>query len=290
MPIPRKMPSLLLLAVAVAACGDQSTTPSSGISASVAQDVADVITVDEEALLDASTMDPATGVAVASPVNGPSFSSPPCFPEVTPTPPSNSDGDAIPDSARFDFAGCSFVRGNFSISISGLIDIIDPTAAQAGFGIKTVFTGFTSERTFIPTARTTTVEFNGTRQVTGNADALNHLIVNFQTDVTRPGGGTVSHVKDWNATFTADVPGSIAHGQPLPSGTLNVAGSSDWSRGEDEVFSMTITTSGLHFNADCTVAPRFDAGSTMLVVTKRGETTNVLVEHSACGQYTVTRS
>jgi hypothetical protein len=277
----------LALAAVLAACQSESTTPSTDLPASVAQDVADVVTTDQEALLDASTLDPSTGVAVASPA---ASSPPPCTPGVSPSPPANSDGDMVPDSARFDFTGCSFTRGNYSFVLSGLIDILDPTAAEDGFGIKAGFIGFTRERTFVPTSRVTTAVFNGIRQVSGNSDAINHLITDFHTDVTLPRGRTVSHVKDWNATFTADQPGSIAHGQPVPSGTLNVAGSSAWSRGDNEVFSMSITTSGLHYNAACTVAPRFDAGSSMLVVTRRGETTNVLIEHTACGQYTVTRS
>ena len=286
----RFLPSALILAALLAACGEQGATPSTGLTASLAQDVADVITEDQEALIEGSTLEPATGVSLA-PASDPSFSGPPpCTPEVTPSPPSNSDGDAIPDSARFDFAGCAFTRGNFSFVLSGVIHIIDPTAAQAGFGIKTIFEGFTRERTFVPTSRLITAEFNGIRQLTGSPDAIQHFISDFETRITFPLGGTVNHLKDWNATFTADVAGSIAHGQPLPSGIINVTGSSRWSRGQNEVFSMSITTTGLHFNASCTVVPRFDAGSSMLIVTRRGETSNVLVEHTACGQYTVTRS
>ena len=281
----------ILVAVAVAACSDEGTAPSTGLSASQVQDVAEVIVTEADATLDAAPLDPATGVALAPTAGGPAHSGPPpCTPDVSPNPLSNSDGDAVPDSARFDFAGCTFTRGPYSFVVSGVIDILDPTSVSTDFGIRSVFIGFTWERTITVTSRTTTVEFNGARQVTGNADALQHLITNFQTEITLPRGGTVSHVKDWNSSFTADTPGSIAHGQPLPSGILNIAGSSQWSRGENEVFSITITTSGLHFNASCTVAPRFDAGSTTAVVTRNGETTNVLVQHTACGQYTVTRS
>jgi hypothetical protein len=276
----------LLMALAMAGCGDQSTAPNAGISASEAQDVANVVSTDADAILDASTMDPATGVALAPARTSP----PPCTPAKSPSSPANSDGDPVPDSVRFDFSGCAFTRGNFSFAISGLIDALDPTPATTDFGIRLVFTGFTVARTNETTSRTTTAEFNGTRQITGNADALNHIITNFTTKVTLPGGGTVTHVKNWNATFTADTPGSIVLGQLLPSGILNIAGTSQWSRGSDESFALTITTSGLHFNASCTIAPRFDAGSSSLVITRHGETVNVLVQHTACGQYTVTRT
>lgn len=282
----------LLAAMAVAfsltACSDNSTSPSSGaLSASQAQDVADVVATDADAMIDASTIT-STGVALA-----PRSSSPyaaPCSPAISPNPPANSDGDAVPDSVRLDFAGCSFSRGIFDFEVSGLIDITDPVPAPDNFGIRSVFTDFTSKRTLQGTARTLTMVFNGTRQITGNSSSINHLITNFETDITLPRGATVHHVKNWNGTFTADVAGSIVAGQPLPSGILNVAGTSQWSRGADEAFSIVVTTSGLHYDATCTIAPKFDAGTITAVVT-RGETvTNVIIQHTACGQYTVTRS
>jgi hypothetical protein len=276
------------LLVGVAACGDQGPSASSPLSQVLAVDVAEVVVEDQEAILDGSSVDPVTGVFISSP--GPSLTSPPCAPALTPNPPVNSDGDAVPDSVQLDFAGCAFTRGQYAFVLSGLIHIVDPTAAQQGFGLKSIFDGFTSQRTFLPTSRVITAEFNGARQITGTSDAINHLITNFETIITRPTGGSVIHLKNWNSTFTADVPGTIAHHQPLPSGTLNVAGSSEWSKGADEIFSLSITTSNLHFEASCTVRPRFDSGSSVLVVTRRGESHTVVVEHTACGQYTVTRS
>jgi hypothetical protein len=174
--------------------------------------------------------------------------------------------------------------------VAGFIDVTDPVPAPDDFGIRFVFTDFTTRRTLQQTNRTTTVEFNGTRQITGNSSSLTHLITNFRTDVTFPNGGTVSHLKDWNGSFTADQAGSILQGQPLPSGTLNIAGSSEWTRGADEAFSITITSSGLHYDASCTVAPKFDAGTLTAVVTRGGQVTNVVIQHTACGQYTVSRS
>lgn len=283
---PSGMMAAALLGLMLAACSDNGTAPSGGLTASEAQDVADVVSTDADAMLDASTL-------TSSAVNlapGIQHGAAPCSPAITPIPPSNSDGDAVPDSARFDFAGCSFSRGFFDFEVSGIIDVTDPGPAPDNFGIRFVFTDFTSSRTLQQTNRTTTVVFNGTRQVTGNSSSLTHLITNFQTDVTLPNGGIVAHVKNWNGSFTADVAGSIVPGQPLPSGTLNIAGSSEWSRGANEAFSITVTSSGLHFNASCTVAPRFDAGTVTAVVTRGGQVTNVVIQHTACGQYTVTRT
>ena len=282
--------SILLIPLALAGCGDQGPSSSSGLTQTLAQDVAEVVVEDQDAILEGSPGEPVASLAISASAVVDRASPPPCTPAITPNPPANSDGDAVPDSVQLDFAGCTFTRGEYSFVLSGLIHIVDPTAAQQGFGLKSIFDGFTSQRTFVPASRTITAEFNGTRQVTGTADAINHLITNFETIITRPTRGPVVHLKNWNSTFTADVPGTIAHHQPLPSGTLNVAGSSEWSKGADEIFSLSITTSNLHFEASCTVRPRFDSGSSVLVVTRRGESHTVVVEHTACGQYTVTRS
>lgn len=279
--------SAALLAGLLAACGEGTTAPSAGLTQSEAQDVADVVTTDIDLLLDASTVVTGTGVALAPGIQaGP----PPCTPTVTPNPPDNSDGDMVPDSARFDFSGCGFTRGDFEYELGGLIDITDPATAPDDFGIRFVFTGFTQTRTLTGTDRTRVVELNGTRQVTGNSSSLSHLITNFESLVTLPHRRPVSHVKNWNASFTADQAGSIAAGQPVPSGTLNVAGTSEWTRGGEQGLSINLTTSGLHYDAGCTVAPKFDAGTTTAVVTRGDHVTNVVVEHTACGQYTVTRT
>ena len=55
--------------------------------------------------------------------------------------------------------------------------------------------------------------------------------------------------------------------------------------------SLSATTSQpLHFNASCTVDPLFDSGTLVIAVTKNSATSNVTIQFTACGQYTVTRS
>jgi hypothetical protein len=60
--------------------------------------------------------------------------------------------------------------------------------------------------------------------------------------------------------------------QPLPSGSLTVAGTVNWSRG-DETFELTLTTvTPLHYNAACDdTGQRFDAGE-LAVAGTFGET------------------
>ncbi len=283
----------LLAALALAGCSsDRATGPAgAGLTDAEAQDMAAVVTTDADAVMDASTLAPASGVAVsaAAPPRTPPWGPPPCTVNRSPDPPVDSDGDPVADSVRFDFTGCHFGRGGITVTISGFIDVLDPTPTTTDFGIRSVFTDYRIERQAGRSDRTFTTLFNGARQVTGDGDQLHHLITNFTTDYTFWNGRQTSHVKNWNATFTADVPGSIQPDQPPPAGTLNIAGSSSWSEG-DRSWSVGITTSGLHFDPTCAVAPRFDAGTVTLVIMRGGVTTTVAVEHTACGQYVVTRT
>ncbi len=78
--------------------------------------------------------------------------------------------------------------------------------------------------------------------------------------------------------------------KPLPSGTWNIGGTSSWTRGA-ATYSLTVTTSpALHYNASCTAAPRFDAGTVVIVVMRGGRSATVTIEFTACGEFTTTRS
>jgi hypothetical protein len=53
---------------------------------------------------------------------------------------------------------------------------------------------------------------------------------------------------------------------------------------------MASTDPVLHYNAGCTVRPKLDSGTLHLTLTRNGATSNVTIQFTGCGQYTVTRS
>ena len=269
-----------LMALLLSACGD-SAAPGSGLTDSEAQNLAETVTADEDAMIASSGTNPSSGFQLAPAPGTPAFAGPPCVPQISPANPANVDNDVVPDSVRLDFSACA--------GASGFIDIIDPVLQAGTFGLKTVFTDFSVTHPRGPRDRMATATFNGSRQITGDDSQINHLIVDFRTDLAFPGGLSLSHTQNWNGAFTADVAGSIQHNLPLPSGTLNITGTSEWTDGTDNA-SLAVTATGLHFNASCTIEPRFDAGTTVVVHTRNSESTTVTIEHTACGQYTVTRS
>ncbi|MGH7703651.1 MAG: hypothetical protein ACREMO_11185 [Gemmatimonadales bacterium] len=293
------MPSLLrswplaglaaLAALGLAACSSDSTgsngTPA--LSVAMADSLAEAVTVDADEMIMSSSFNAATGVGLAAPPSIPI--APPCTPTVSPLPVTNGDADVFPDSVRLSFA-CNWTVGVLSYALTGLVDVVDPTPVNTDFNVKGVFTDFRRSRTNTLLTRTWSATYNGSRQIAASPDTLGHTITNFQTDYSFANGRTARHLKNWHGKFTADVAGTIAEGSPLPDGTFDLSGSSTWTHGTD-VFDLTLSTSpGLHYDANCTQAPKFDSGTTTIVVTRNGNSSTVTIQHLACGVFTVTRS
>ena len=283
------------LALFLGACSD-SSAPSTTIDALTqlqADDMSSDAAGDVDELADFSMYDPSTGASFTSAgVRAQSAPPPPCV-TISPNPPTNSDGDAVPDSVRFDYSACGFTRGNGTVidSLDGTIDFIDPLPLQASLGVRHVFTDFTRKRinTAFPLRSFMAVQ-NGTREWGGDADTLGHTITAFTTVWTHPSGRTTTHERDWIAKFTAGTPGTISLLTPLPAGSFTVAGTGHWSTLGRTWSVVTSTPTALEYDPACNVAPRFTAGELNLVVTRNGVVTNVSIVFSACGQYTETRS
>jgi hypothetical protein len=279
--------------MALGACSDgngPSSNPSS-ISQVEANDLGSDVAEDIDDLAELSIYDQSNGVPFqfASANAAP----PAACVTVTPTPPTNSDGDAVPDSARFDYSKCGFSRAGGAVidSLGGTIDILDPLPLATSLGVRRIFTDFARKRvnTAFP-LRSFTAVHNGVREWGGNADTLGHTITNFVSVWTHPSGRTTTHEKDWVAKFTAATPGTISLLTPLPAGTFTVNGTGSWSS-PARTFSVAISTvTPLVYDPSCTVSPRFTAGELALVVTRNAQVTNVSIVFTACGSYTVTRS
>jgi hypothetical protein len=213
-----------------------------------------------------------------------------CTPAVSPTPVVDSDSDGVPDSVRVDFTGCVSSSPFMSLTLSGTIDIIDPTATVKDHARKRVYTDFTRTRVNLFRGDSSETVVNGTELVYADGSTIQRSAPDFRSAHIFANGDSAVFLHSWSSTFTADVAGSIQHDAPLPSGTWDITGSSSWTRG-DHTRSFDITTNPvLHYNASCTVAPKFDAGTLTAVVTKGGATQTITVQFTACGQYTVTKS
>jgi len=294
--------SLLALAgagaalVLVTACNNESgTAPTTPVmSQAQAESLATTVVADIAGEIGTATMDGAGGLAATAPFDASapagSAAATQCIPPETPIPVVNSDNDGVPDSVRFDYTGCVISRPLSIDSISGTIDLIDPTKLVADHAVERVFTDFRRVMVNLVSGKKSSVTDNGTRMASHDGTTLQSSETNFRTDYVYGNGSTAEHVRTWESIFTADVVGSIMRDALLPSGTWSVNGTSSWTRGQRS-YSLTVTTNpALHYNASCTAAPRFDAGKITAVVVRNTQTVTVTIEFTACGVYTVTRS
>ncbi|HEY6224446.1 MAG TPA: hypothetical protein VIW26_11725 [Gemmatimonadales bacterium] len=278
------------LAIAAAllgtACSNNTGPASASLTSAQADSLSAVVTTDVQSEVDFSTANGSGVVGPGAPANTPP---PPCVSR-SPASPTNSDADPVPDSARLTYNDCvvNYALGG-SDTVRGTIDVLDPTPTTTDHAWKHIFTDFTRIHTG-PLGRQWTWVLNGTRQIIGDSAQLAFTSTNVRTDYTWPNGATASHVRSWSITFTADTAGQIQPDSPLPAGTLTLSGNSTWTRGSNTWNLVASTTTPLHYNPTCTVRPMFDAGELKFVVTRNGATTNVTIQFTACGQYTVTRS
>jgi hypothetical protein len=290
----RLVAGTIIVALFAACTPKDSTSPQNPVlTQPQANAVAEVVTTDAVSLVGAATLDVATGMpfALAPMPGGPAMaaSSASCTPTRTPSPVTNSDADPVPDSVNIDFTGCTFTGNGQTATLSGSIDLVDPTPTVTDRAIRVRNKAFTRTVTNTTTGATRSVVENGVRSVVSTPDDI-QLTEDMTTDYTYATNATASHVRKWSATFSADQAGSIQMGSPLPSGKWNVSGSSTWTSGTNSYALAVTTNDPLHFNASCTIEPRFDSGKLTIVVTKGTATTTVTILFTACGQYTVTRS
>src|SRR5216684_745141 len=283
------------LALGVTACNKDTTTPAAPIMSQVqAESLANTVVGDVVGEMATATMDGSNGAVATAPVNAsaPAGSSmaTQCIPAKSPSPVTDADNDGVPDSVRFDYSGCVISYPLALDSLSGTIDLIDPTKLTADHSVERVFTDFKRVSVNLVSGAKSSVTYNGTRMASHDGTTLRSSETNFRTDYVYANGYSAEHVRTWESIFTADVAGSIMPNAVLPSGTWSVNGSSSWTRGQNS-YSLTVTTNpALHYNASCTSAPRFDAGKITAVVVRNSKTMTVTIEFTACGVFTVTRS
>ena len=286
----------VITAVGVTACNNEGgTAPATSVlSQAQAESLATTVVADIVGEIGTATMDGSNGAMATAPVDASapagSSTATQCIPAQSPTPVTDADNDGVPDSVRFDYAGCVISRPLSIDSLSGTIDLIDPTKLVADHAVKRVFTDFKRITVKLLSGAKSSVTDNGVRQASHDGTTLRSSETNFRTDYVYANSNTAEHVRTWESIFTADVAGSIMRDALLPSGTWSVNGTSSWTRGQRS-YSLTVTTNPpLHYNASCTAAPRFDAGKITAVVVRNSQTVTVTIEFTACGVYTVTRS
>jgi hypothetical protein len=159
--------------------------------------------------------------------------------------------------------------------------VVDPAPGTAGFGAVVDFTNFRFSLTTDDPDKNYSVTRNGRVTLTGSPAGLE---LSSEMQILRTFSGlsdaAVEHV--WTIGFEPE--STLQINQPLPNGSVTIAGTVNWSRG-DETFELTLTTlTPLHYNAACdATGQRFDAGE-LAVSGTFGETPGTLhIGWGGCG-------
>jgi hypothetical protein len=206
----------------------------------------------------------------------------PSTPCVTGSPATDTDGDGVPNDATYGFTAppCRFDYRGGTLDLVGQLRVQDPSPTN-GFGydgtivaLRNTFSG--------DGASGYSITRNGTRSLSGSVDAL-QLVTDLQISRTFAGQQDAHVEEQWTVSYTPETPLQI--NQPLHSGTLDLSGTLDWSRGLEH-FTLTITTpTQLHFNADCSDSPQpIDAGELRAAGEFDAVTGYVRLRWSECGR------
>ena len=271
---------IALSTLATIACNDSLNTGNSELPNGARDDLGATARDEVEASLSAltlsSSLDP-LGTAQA-----PTAYTPPC---VTPTTPADSDGDGVPDDAVYQFIAppCRFTgwRGG-TLDVVGQLRVQDPTPSQAGFGYDGTVTSLRTRFTTADNEVIYDVTRNGTRVLSGSISQL-VLTSDLQVIRTFAGRPDAAVEKKWTLTYTPEH--SLQINTPIPGGTLDIAGTIVWDRGDEE-FDLTVTTpTPLHYNDGCLdTVQRIDSGEMQLSGSFDGTEGTLLVRWSECGR------
>jgi hypothetical protein len=164
----------------------------------------------------------------------------------------------------------------------GQLRIQDPAPTTAGFGYEGTLTNLLTRFTSADGRIIYDVRRNGTRVLSGSVSSL-ILSTDLQLIRTFIGKSDAAVDQQWTLTYTPAA--SLQINAPVPSGTLDIAGTLDWTRATEHYVVTVTTPTPLHYNADCVdTVQRIDGGEMRLSGTFNGTDGAVLVRWSECGR------
>jgi hypothetical protein len=176
-------------------------------------------------------------------------SSAPCVVSSTPA---DSDGDGVPDDATYVLTAppCQFDgwRGG-TIDLVGQLRLQDPAPTDAGFGYDAMLSVLRSRYTNATKDAIYDVERNGTRTLSGSVAGL-LLTSDLQLKRTFVGKPDANIIEQWTVNYVPSTPLQI--NGPVNSGTLDISGTLNWTRGNEQLALVVTTPTPLEYEASCT--------------------------------------
>jgi hypothetical protein len=264
-----------LLAASLVACGDSTDPDSDPLPDNAATAVGLTVRDNVEASLDAFFPPRLLQPFSTGPANAP------C---VTPSSVTETDGDGVPDDATYTLTAppCRYtgVRG-FTLDAVGQIRVVDPVPETPGFAAEITLTNLRFSLSGEDSDVDYDVTRNGVISLSGSPIGLEQT-VDLQVVRSFTGFADAMAEHTWIVGFDPET--TLQINQPLPSGSVTVAGSVAWTRNQ-ESFDLTVTTvTPLHFNAECEDAgQRFDEGELRVAGVFNETPGNVRIVWEDCG-------
>lgn len=216
------------------------------------------------------------------------FTPPPNCPTFSEFPPTDADGDHVPDNLTltFDPATCTYTGhdGN-TLEISGAVTITDPS--QVNPGVRVSFAAFQHKAT-LANGHFFRRSEDGVWQLVSDSTGF-AATDSTTTEHESTERGLATLTKAWQVNFVVDSGQVFGHDHGLPSGDFTINGSTARTHGtENKSFTIT-TVTPLHHDATCADDQRVVSGELHVVHTDARGTATVDIVFNGCGvQPTIT--
>lgn len=203
---------------------------------------------------------------------------------------STADGDAdgIPDDATYTFTNPPCTTSGFfggTLSVTGQVRVQDSSQATTGT-YSVSLTNLSWQFTDTAGTLSYTATRNGNRARSGNDSTITLRVADTVLRAKPQISAIAQLTKQLTWTFTADTPGDIVTNQPLPGGTVTVAGTLRWQRSTEDWNLTVATVTPLIYDPTCTTtAQRFTGGRVTLTGTIAGTPGTLQIDWSQCGKF-----
>lgn len=209
-------------------------------------------------------------------------------------PPTDSDGDQIPDNLSISFLlpACHYADQTSTIDITGVLHVSDPQPGTAGMALNFGLDNF--KIAFGGPNGSGSVVRDGNASVSASQTGLSQM-VDWTESIVFSGSPSIGVDVNWTATFAAAQGQVIAVGSPLPSGTFSANGTVNYREGKRQASFSVTTITALQYSAACAadmnsglaITP-FTAGKVRVVVTSQEGSASAEITYAGCNEAIVT--
>jgi hypothetical protein len=208
-------------------------------------------------------------------------------------PPTDSDGDQVPDNLTITFAvpACRFVSPDGSFDLTGTVRISDLLIGTPAVAFSMALDNF--RVSFSGVEGNGYVRRDGMTSVSATQTGLSQT-VSWLESAQISGLPSIGADVDWTATFAAAEGGTITPGAALPDGEYQANGSMEFRQGPRSAHFTVTTIEPLQYSAECAAAvvegtamAPFSSGEVHVSVRNDGDRGHAEITYLNCNEASV---